>query len=371
MEITVAVIKEKKGPFTFEKVQLDGPRPNEVMIKITACGICHTDLAVRDQIYPAPLPIVLGHEGSGVVEAVGDEVTKVKPGDHVVISYGHCGKCPNCLKGSPSYCYNFLGLNFGGCRTDGTHAHHHGNEVLNDFFFSQSSFGTYTVAPETNVVKVDNTVPLELLGPLGCGIQTGAGAVINSLKPGPGSSIIIFGAGAVGLSAIMAAAATGCTTIIAVDINPFRLEFALTLGATHTLDSRQSDFAEVIKAIDVNGIDYAVDTTGRGEVINAAIYSLKSKGICGIIGASPTPLSLDANYLVGKGLQLKGIVEGDSIPDVFIPQLIALFKAGKFPFDKLIKFYEPADINQAAEDSEKGITVKPIIRFDLLNENAS
>jgi aryl-alcohol dehydrogenase len=366
MEATVAVIKEKNGPFTLEQVQLDEPHANEVMIKITACGICHTDLAVRDQIYPGPLPMILGHEGSGVVEAVGSEVTKVKKGDHVVISYGHCGKCPNCLKGFPSYCYNFIGLNFGGCRTDGTHAHHCGNEGLNDFFFQQSSFGTYTVAPEVNVVKVDPSAPLEILGPLGCGIQTGAGAVINALKPGPGSSIMIFGTGAVGLSAIMAAAAAGCTTIIAVDINPVRLELALTLGATHAMDSRREDFAAAIAEIDPDGIDFAVDTTGRNEVINKALYSLKSKGVCGIIGASPTPLSLDANYMVGKGLTLKGLVEGDSIPDIFIPQLISLYKAGKFPFDKLIKFYEPADMNQAAEDSEKGITIKPVVRFDHL-----
>ncbi|WP_374950129.1 NAD(P)-dependent alcohol dehydrogenase [Mucilaginibacter sp.] len=364
MEITAAVIKEKSGLFSFEKVQLDEPRPNEVLIKITACGICHTDLAVRDQVYPAPLPIVLGHEGSGVVEQVGDEVTKVKVGDHVVLSFGHCGKCPNCLKGSPAYCYQFLSLNFEGCRTDGTHAHHLDGVALHDFFFSQSSFGTYTIAPELNVVKVDPTAPLELLGPLGCGIQTGAGAVINSLKPGPGSGIIIFGTGAVGLSAIMGAAAAGCTTIIAVDINPSRLELALTIGATHTLDSRQSDFAEAVKAIAADGLDFALDTTGRGEIINSAICSLKSKGTCGIIGASPKPLSLDANYLVGKGLQLKGIVEGDSVPDLFIPQLISLFKRGKFPFDRLIKYYEPAQINEAADDSEKGLTIKPVIRFD-------
>jgi len=366
MEITVAVTKEKNGPFSLEKIELDVPKANEVLIKITACGICHTDLAVRDQVYPAPLPIVLGHEGSGVVAAVGNEVSKVKPGDHVVLSYGHCGKCPNCLKGSPSYCYNFVGLNFGGGRPDGSHAHHHSNEGLHDFFFQQSSFGTYTIAPEINIVKVDQTAPLELLGPLGCGIQTGAGAVINALKPGPGSSIMIFGTGAVGLSAIMAAAATGCTTIIAVDINPGRLELALTLGATHTLDSRRTDFAEAIKAIDPDGIDHAVDTTGRNEVINLALYALKSKGVCGIIGASPAPISFDANYMVGKGLTIKGIVEGDSIPDIFIPQLISLFRAGKFPFDKLVKFYAPADMNQAAEDAEKGITIKPVIRFDLL-----
>ncbi|RFZ85121.1 NAD(P)-dependent alcohol dehydrogenase [Mucilaginibacter terrenus] len=366
MEITVAVTKEKNAPFTFEQAELDGPRANEVMIKITACGICHTDLAARDQIYPAPLPIVLGHEGSGVVEAVGNEVTKVKPGDHVVISYGHCGKCPNCLKGSPSYCYNFVGLNFGGGRADGSHAHHQKNDGLNDFFFQQSSFGTYTIAPEINVVKVDPTVPLELLGPLGCGIQTGAGSVINALKPGPGSSILIFGTGAVGLSAIMAAAATGCTTIIAVDINAGRLELALKLGATHTLDSRQSDFADAIKAIDSDGIDYALDTTGRNEVINLALYALKSRGVCGIIGASHTAVSFDANYMVGKGLTIKGIVEGESIPEIFIPQLVALHKAGKFPFDQLIKFYDPAEMNQAAEDSEKGVTIKPVIRFDQL-----
>ncbi len=365
MKITAAITKEKGGRFEIAEMELEHPRANEVLIKIVATGMCHTDIAVRDQVFQSPLPIVLGHEGAGIVEAVGTEVTKVKKGDHVVLTYGFCGKCPNCLSGLPAYCYQFIPLNFGGSRLDGSHSHqcdHH--EVVNDNFFSQSSFASFAIAPENNVVKVDTDVPLEILGPLGCGIQTGSGAVINALKPTAGSSIVVFGTGAVGLSAIMAAAVVGCSQIIAVDINESRLAFAKELGATHTINSLNEDPTKAILSIIEYGSDFVFDTTGRSEVINAGIFALKSNGTCGIVGASAKPLSLDANYIVAKGLQLKGIVEGDSVPDIFIPQLISLYKQGKFPFDKLIKMYDFKDINQAAEDSEKGLTIKPIIRIN-------
>lgn len=363
MEITAAVIREKGGDFQLEKMELDEPRHNEVLIRVIATGMCHTDMAVRDQIFKSPLPIVLGHEGAGIVEAVGQDVTKVKAGDHVVMTFGFCGKCPNCLKGLPSYCYYFGELNFSGCRLDGSHAHHTGGRDLNDNFFSQSSFGTYAIAPENNVIKVDKEAPLEILGPLGCGIQTGAGAVLNALHPQAGSSIAVFGTGAVGLSAVMAAAVVGCTTIIAVDINEARLEFSKELGATHVINSKTEDVVASIKAIVEYGADYAFDTTGRTDVINNAVLSLVSNGICGIVGASARTLDLDANYIVAKGLHVKGIVEGDSIPDIFIPKLVALYREGKFPFDKLIKVYPFEEINQAAEDSEKGVTIKPVIRI--------
>jgi aryl-alcohol dehydrogenase len=363
MEITAAVTKVKGGDFVLEKVQLDAPQSNEVLIKIVATGMCHTDMAARDELLGTPLPVILGHEGAGIVEKIGERVTKVKPGDHVVLTFGFCGKCPNCLRGRPAYCYNFMQLNFSGSRADGSHSHHKSGENLHDNFFSQSSFGTYAIAPENNVIKVPNDAPLELLGPLGCGIQTGAGAVINSLHPEAGSSIAVFGTGAVGLSAIMAAKVVGCATIIAIDINEERLKFAKELGATHSINSKSEDVITRIKAITTDGLNYGFDTTGRADVITNGINSLLSNGIMGIVGVAAKPLEIDMNYFVGKGLQLRGIVEGDSVPDIFIPNLVRLYQQGKFPFDKLIKVYPFEQINQAAIDSEKGTTVKPVIKI--------
>jgi Zn-dependent alcohol dehydrogenase len=242
MKITAAVVREKSGPFILEELELDDPREDEILVRVAACGVCHTDLVCRDQYYPTPLPCVFGHEGSGIVEKVGKKVTKVKPGDSVVASYLACGHCNPCQRGLPGYCHDFWAHNFSGGRADGSHTVHKGSEVINASFFGQSTFATYALANEANTVKVPNDVPLEILGPLGCGIQTGAGGVINALRPSPGSKIAIFGAGAVGLSASMAAAASGCTTIIIVDVNPARLELAKsTFGATHTINGKEVD----------------------------------------------------------------------------------------------------------------------------------
>ena len=233
-EITGAVVRQKGGPFKVEKLTLDDCRPEEVLVKVVATGMCHTDMVARDQLYDVPLPIVLGHEGAGMVEAVGSSVKKVAVGDHVVLTYMWCGHCKPCLRGDLTYCENFYPLNFGGAREDGSTATHEaGGGAVHDHFFGQSSFGTFALVHERNVIRVPRDAPLELLGPLGCGIQTGAGAVMNALKVTPGSSFAAFGGGAVGLSAVMAARVAGATTIIAADVVPSRLELAKELGATH------------------------------------------------------------------------------------------------------------------------------------------
>lgn len=364
MEITAAVVKEKGGDFLLEKMELDTPQADEVLIKIVATGTCHTDMAARDNLMGIPeFPVVLGHEGAGIVESVGSSVKKVKKGDHVVLTFGYCGKCINCEKGLPAYCEHFMALNFGGCRLDGSHSHHSNGKHLHDNFFSQSSFATYAIAKENNVVKVPMDAPLELLGPLGCGIQTGAGAIINSLGVTPGKSVVISGAGAVGLAALLAAKVCGATTIVAIDINAERLEFAKELGATHVVNSKEGTIKDQLLKIHPNGFDFGFDTTGRNEVINGLLSGLKSHGVCGIVGVANAPLEIDMNIFVGSSLQLKGIVEGDSVPDDFIPTLVRLYQKGLFPFDKLIKTYSFENINQAIQDSEKGITIKPVIKI--------
>ncbi|WP_430612815.1 NAD(P)-dependent alcohol dehydrogenase [Flavobacterium sp. JP2137] len=362
--ITAAVVREKGGLFQLEEVQLEAPRATEVLVKMVATGTCHTDMVARDAIMGPEFPSILGHEGSGIVEAVGSGVTKVKKGDHVVLTFGYCGNCINCKKGLPAYCEEFMALNFQGCRLDGSHSHSKGAETINGHFFSQSSFATYSLATENNVVKVPKEVDLELLGPLGCGIQTGAGAIINALRVNPGSAIAISGIGAVGLAALLAAKASGATTIVAIDINEERLKFSKELGATHTINTKNSDLAQELLKIETKGFHFAFDTTGRNEVINGLLQSLYPHGVCGLVGVATKPLQIDMNYFVGKGLQIKGIVEGDSVPDEFILQLIQLYQQGLFPFDQLIKKYPFSEINQAIADSESGKTIKPVIQIN-------
>ncbi len=364
-EITAAVVRKKGGPFRVERLTLEEPRPDEALIRIVATGMCHTDMVARDQLYTVPLPVVLGHEGAGIVERVGSSVKKIAPGDHVVLTYMWCGHCKPCLNGDLTYCENFYPLNFGGAREDGSTATQDKQGAVHDHFFGQSSFGTYALAHERNVVKVPAAAPLELLGPLGCGIQTGAGAVMNALKVRPGSSFAAFGGGAVGLSAVMAARVAGATTIIAADVVPSRLALAKELGATHTVNSRETDPVEAVRKITGGGADFTLESSGRPAVLRQAIDALAIKGVCGIVGAPAlgTEASFDVNGVMTTGKRIIGIIEGDSVPDLFIPSLVELYQQGRFPFDKLVKFYPLDQINQAAEDSEKGITIKPIVRL--------
>ncbi|RAI97585.1 aryl-alcohol dehydrogenase [Chitinophaga skermanii] len=364
MRITAAVLEHAHAPFEIKDFTLDDPNANEVIVKIVATGLCHTDLAVRDEHIPIGMPIILGHEGAGIVETVGSSVTHVKPGDHVVLAPASCGTCAFCLDGHPSYCENFMSLNFLGHRLDGSYAYHAGKKQIGGFFFYQSSFATYALAHERNIVKVPKDAPLELLGPLGCGLQTGAGSVINVLRPRAGESIAVFGVGPVGLAAIMAAKASGCTTIIAVDVFDNRLKLAEELGATHSINSKTTVVSEVINSeILHGGVHYSIDTTGRNDVINQAVASLRFMGHCAVVGVIPTPkLEIDtAVFTMGRGLSY--VIEGDSVPQVFIPQLISLYKNGLFPFDKLVKFYDLEDINEAVADTEKGVTLKAIVRM--------
>lgn len=366
-EAEAAVVREKGGAFSIERIRLEPPRDHEVLVRIAGVGLCHTDLVVRDQYFPTPLPAVLGHEGAGVVELVGAAVTKVAPGDHVVLSYASCGTCANCQRGLYGYCPDLYARNFSGARPDGSSpCCDAGGERVSAYFFAQSSFATHAIATERNVVKIPNDVPVELMGPLGCGIQTGAGAVLNALRPEAGSSIAIFGAGSVGLAAVMAARVAGCATIIAVDLNKERLILAQELGATHTIEAADTDVIEAIRALTGGeGVQYSLECTGLPPVARQAVDALRLTGICGIVGVSPlgTEVTLDMNGLL-FGRTVRGIIEGDSIPDIFIPRLIELWRQGRFPFDKLVRFFPLAEIEEAAHASEGGSVLKAILLPD-------
>ncbi|HJQ17109.1 MAG TPA: NAD(P)-dependent alcohol dehydrogenase [Allosphingosinicella sp.] len=362
--INAAVVREKGGAFAIERIDLEDPRENEVRVRIAGVGMCHTDLVVRDQYFPTPLPAILGHEGSGIVEKIGSSVTKVAVGDHVVLSFASCGVCANCLSGRYGYCPDLYGRNFTGARPDGSTPCCDANQApVSGYFFSQSSFGELALATERNVVKIPKDVPIEIMGPLGCGIQTGAGAVINALKPGAGTSIAIFGAGSVGLAAAMAARIVGCAQIIVVDLNPQRLALAQELGATHVVNGGSEDAVAAIQKITGGeGVQYSLEATGLPKVVRQAVDCLRLTGVCGIIGVAPlgTEVSLDMNGLL-FGRTVRGIIEGDSVPDIFIPQLVELWRQGRFPFDKLIKKYPLSQIDAAAHASESGEVLKAVL----------
>jgi aryl-alcohol dehydrogenase len=365
--ITAAVAREHRTPLTLEQLELDDIRPNEARVRMVASGVCHTDAIVRDGVYPTPLPAVLGHEGAGVVEAVGDAVTLVKPGDHVVLSAAYCGRCPECRDGRMAYCENLFAEDFGGRRSDGTTALTDANgAAISSHFFGQSSFGTYANVVETSLIPIDPDVPLEMLAPLGCGMQTGAGSVLNELRPPAGSSIAVTGAGAVGLAAIMAAQVAGCTTIIAVDLHDSRLELAMELGATHIVNAGSGDLtAALLAATGGKGVNYVLDTTAVPSVLSTAAQALSIKGTLALVGAAApgTEVTFEIGLSLVKGWKFQTIIQGSSVPQRFIPRLVELWKQGRFPLDKLIKTYKHDEINAAFADSESGATVKPVIVY--------
>jgi aryl-alcohol dehydrogenase len=367
MKIRAAVIERRSGAFVLEDLELENPRPDELLVRLVATGICMTDLHIRDQGYPVPLPVVAGHEGAGVVERVGEDVRTIVPGDHVVLSYPYCGRCRNCLTADYSYCEHGFALSFGGARLDGTTALRRNDRPVHGHIFQQSSFATYALATERNTVKVPSDAPLELLGPLACGIQTGAGAVLNALRVGAEASIAIFGTGSVGLAAVMAAKIAGAAPIIAVDVNPDRLALAAELGATHTLDGRSEDVAARIAEITRRGADYVLEITALPKMLTLALEVLATKGTAALVGGAPagTHAEIDMNTLL-NGRTLRGIVQGDAVEQLFIPKLIELHHVGRLPFDRLVSFYDFDEINQAVADMQDGKVIKPILRIGEL-----
>jgi len=352
--IQAAVLRQPGRPLKIERLQMEGPRDDEALVRLVASGICHTDISFCEGGFSGT--VILGHEGAGVVECIGKAVKGVKPGDHVVLSYQSCGRCPPCRKNRPYDCERFWEANFGLARLDGSSAYH---GDMRGHFFGQSSFATHALATERNVVKVAKSLPLELLAPLGCGLQTGAGTVMNSLAVRPRSSLAVFGAGAVGLAAVMAARIVRAKTIIAVDIKPKRLKLARELGATHVIDNRVTDVAKSIAAITGHGVDYTVETSGDGKLFRLATELLNPSGRAAFLTGATGPDNLPG------GRKALSVTQGNAVPQEFIPKLIRLWRSGWFPFDRLVKFYKFKDINRAIADSRKGETIKPVVRISV------
>ncbi len=366
MEILAAVSREAQRPFVVETLRLDDPRDDEVLVRIAGVGLCHTDLVGAGGALPLRLPAVFGHEGAGIVERVGAAITKVKAGDRVALSFRSCGECPQCRAQDPAYCRDAGLLNYRGRRVDGSPTLSDAAGPLSGSFFSQSSFATHALVYERNLVKIPEAMPLDISGTLGCGVQTGAGAVMRSMSCRVGSSLLVLGGGAVGLSAVLGAVVQGCSDIVVLEPQAARRELALQLGATQVLDPGAGDLAAALKAACKGGFDYVLDTTGVPAVIEAAANSLATHATFGFV-AIPRPehfaakLPLTMAQLMLRGHTFKGILEGDSDPDVFIPQLCELHMAGRFPFDRLVRRYPLAQINQAVADQHAGLCVKAVL----------
>lgn len=366
MKVKAAVVNEVNGPYEFEELDLQEIQHDEVIVKVVASGICHSDEALRVGDAEYPLPVVLGHEGAGIIEKTGASVKGFEVGDQVVMAYNSCGSCPNCRTGHPSSCVEWTILNMSGARSDGSPIFKKTDGTPVSSFFAQSSFATHTVTNVHNLIKVAPDADLRLVGPLGCGFLTGAGTVVNGLKPNVGESIVIFGTGAVGLGALMTAKIEGCGKIIAIDIHDSRLEIAKELGATHTINSKTEDLAARIAEITAGaGANYSIDTTGVSAVMKASLDVLGIQGVAAPVAVTPNSIELNTFMdLVLLNKTIKGVLMGDSIPQLAIPKLIEFHKQGQFAFDKLVQFYNFDDINQASADSNSGKTIKPILIID-------
>lgn len=356
---------------TIEEFELGEPAPDEIAVRIAATGVCRTDLHIRDGEYPVPdFPVVPGHEGAGVVTVVGEAVVGVKVGDHVLLTYPFCGECPACLRGAMPYCERGFDLSFSGTRLDGSSGWRRSGDGtrVNAHIFQQSSFASHTLATANSAVVLSRGLPLDLAPAFGCGVSTGAGAALNVMDLRPGSRLVILGAGTVGLAALMIAHDLGVHQIIAVDTNPARLETAVGLGATHTVDASVRDSVDAVRALTGRGADYILDTTGQPGVLAGALDSLAMTGTVVMAGAAPagTRTSLDMTTLL-NGRAVRGTIQGDADARELVPRLVELYEQGRFPVGELVTRYPFTEIQRAVADMEAGRVVKPILRMNLLD----
>ncbi len=363
MRISAAVSREGRPHPEIEELDLEEPRADEVRVRIAATGICHTDLQCHSgRGVPIPKPIVLGHEGAGIVEAVGIGVHGLQVGDPVVLSGGSCGACPSCRAARPNYCRDVMKLSFGGMRGDGSSPLSQNGERIAGAFFAQSSFASHALVPERSAVKVRRDVPLHLLGPLGCGLITGAGSVIEAFRLRPGQSIVVFGVGSVGLAAIMAARIVGASQIVAVDLHAGRLKLARELGATDVLASN-SNAAAALREIAPFGFNFSFNTTTAPSVFTLAADCLANEGTAGFVTRPQGDWSVNVPSLLAGGRKLQGILGGSAAPQLFIPMLIDYWRQGRFPFDRLVAEYPFRDIGRAWAECTAGNVLKPVLRM--------
>ena len=357
------VVTSAGAPFDLMRIALPAPEAGQVLVRLEAAGICHADLGARAGHFPVSYPVVLGHEGCGVVLETGPGVTELREGQRVVLTFDTCGQCVGCRAGQPARCSEQLVRNWIGDETTPRANSSMGNVQLG--FFGQSSFAEYALVNTRNAIPVDVDVSPELLAPLGCGVQTGYGAVSNMLRPRHGDVVAVFGAGAVGLSAVMALGQVADVTVIAVDPDPGRRQLATELGAAVLIDPDAGDPAAAIRSVYPDGVHGAVECSGHASATSAAVRSVGQSGSVVLVGAPPpgTLAEFDVFDIVLTSKRIMGCIEGDGVPREMIPFLAGLIADGRLRLDKLVRTYPFADIETAADDMASGRVVKPVLTF--------
>ncbi len=366
MQAKAAVMPEPHGRWTIETLEVAEPGPQEVLVRVVASGICQTDVHARDGFFPIPCPAVYGHEGAGVVERVGSAVTTLKPGDHVIMANPSCGECPDCLAGFETYCSNAPVLKQSGYRADGTSlSFRRGQDPIYGSFFQQSSFASVTIAMARNTIRVPDEAPLDILAAFPCGVNTGAGAVMNVLKPHPGDSYVSFGTGTVGFAGLLAAKLLGCNPIIAVDLFDERLALARNLGATHTVNAKDPKLVDEVRRLaGGRGAQFCLEAAGFPEALRAAVDVLAPRGTACLVGSARTGVEVHLEMrTMQQGRTVRGCIQGESDVQSFLPRLITLYRAGKLPIERLVRHYPHTAINDAVADMLGGKTIKAVLQI--------
>jgi S-(hydroxymethyl)glutathione dehydrogenase/alcohol dehydrogenase len=367
MKARAAILFAVGQKLDLREVEVEPPKSGEVLIRMAAAGICHSDLHVMTGHLEAPLPVILGHEGSGIVAEVGPGVTSLKPGDHVIPLWRlSCGVCEYCSNGRPALCAEGLQIRKTGRLLDGT-TRFKLNGVEIRHFAGVSSFSEYSVLPAQAALKIPDDFPLDRAALLGCGVITGVGAVFNAARVKPGSSVAIFGSGGVGVNVIQGAAIAGAEKIIAVDLLASKLEFAKRFGATHTINAKEIEPVEAVRALTGGrGVDYAFEVIGLPMTIRQAFDSLSKRGLAVVVGLAPMTMeaSIPIIPLVFEERSLMGSIYGSGRPRIDIPMLINLYRAGKLKLDELLTGRYPfSQINEAYEALERGEGLRSIVTF--------
>jgi alcohol dehydrogenase len=354
-------------PLVLEEVQLEAPGTGEVLVEIAAAGLCHSDLSVINGTRPWPIPLVLGHEAAGIVREAGPGVTDLKPGDHVVFSFlPVCGRCNNCVSGRGWLCERGVLANRAGTLLTGACRFHHQDGRKLHHHLGVSGFSQFTVAARESLVKVDNDVPLEIAVLFGCAVMTGVGAVVNTAKVAPGTSVAVFGLGGVGLAAVLGARVAGAAPIVAVDRLASKLDLARQCGATHVVDASKVDPVVAVRELTNGGAETAIEAVGNEQVIAQAYAATRRGGKTVAIGL-PHPsrqLTIPAVSLIAEERQLLGSYMGSCVPQRDIPRFMNLYRAGLLPVHLLKSREIQLDqVNEAFDALDRGEVARQVIRF--------
>lgn len=356
-----AVARSPGGGFGIEEIRLSELQPDEVLVDVHACGICHMDIEATEMM---DLPCIMGHEGAGVVHRVGSDVTCVQPGDRVIMGYGHCGVCEPCESNAPYFCDESWGLSFSGKRLDGSaSAAFPDGQALSAAFFQQSSFANLAITLARSLVKISDEIPWQVAAAIPCGLLTGVGTALNVLKVGPDAALLVRGVGAVGIGAVVGAKMAGCNLIVASDLNQRRLELSREFGATATVDATESTMDEWRAEHRSRGFTHILDTTGSAAMFTNSVDCLATGGhfAYAILPAPMEEFSFRPFGLFEKCATLSAVSFGSAVPGELLPQMLLWWQQGEFPVEKLITTFAFERIDEAIAAARAGTALKPVL----------